>query len=174
MLYANKPAKFCTDPGQGVFSSRYYVYKNGIIRAKFAAQDIRVHPGKNICYIDAGSTATKKAKGSTSITIDSTDVSYAALMAADAKYQTCTVGKSPRDFYLSDKGEYDKKWHSGHPIADGFNAKIGNKDVELKSFDRYIAETYGSDDDPETLRDGVQDQAVNLEGFEKWLSDDEQ
>ena len=169
MLYSNIPTRFSTNPGEGIASSRYYVFKNGTIRAKFAAQEIHVRPGKNICYI-AGDVDARDSSKPDSMKLDEKEyVTYAAAMDAKGKYQTPTIGMAPVDFVLDAKGQYEGGFHLGHVISANFSAKIGDKPVDLANFDDYIMATYS--DGAGNLRDHVQQADANLEGYLKWLSD---
>lgn len=167
MCYRNTPTRFCTDPGEGNGTSRYYVFKNGTIRAKFATQDIHVRPGKNICYIPDESSARESSKPD-SMKLDDAYVSYADVMAPKGKYQKPAIGKAPVDFHLDANGNYEGGFHHGHEICAEFSAKIGDKPVDLEKFDQYIIATY-TDGDPDMLRDDAQDEVASLQGYQKWL-----
>jgi hypothetical protein len=165
MPYDNNPVRFCTDPG-GLSTSRYYVFENGTIRAKFAARRILVRPGKNICYVTAG-LRVRRSQNARRMKVGDDYVTYVDAMTSSF-YQTEGVGKAPVDFYLQG-GAYRAAFHRGHAICPAFDAAIGGVPVNEASFDRYITETFADPDDPQRLRAGLQACDISVRAYQRWL-----
>lgn len=143
MKYENTPLEFYTRPSKGKSTSKYYIYEKGLIRAKFAAEEIHIRPGKNICYVKCDECdenfKVELSGDRRCMKVNDERVTCAEAMNPDGEYQAWEIGKRPVDFYADEDGKYRKKgFHYGHPICCKFKAKIGDRVVDEAKFDEFI------------------------------------
>ncbi|HEY2069984.1 MAG TPA: hypothetical protein VGG48_10560 [Rhizomicrobium sp.] len=152
MPYANVPRIFNTDPGESLPTSRYYVYPDGTIRAKFAEvpPSLHVRPGKNICFVDYRAEADPSdldeymrvnAPEARSL------VAYSLAMDHKREYQKPNGDSAPADFFLVN-GKYDSGFHNGHRLTADFHAKIEGLEVNPVKLDQLVVRLYGPIDKP--------------------------
>lgn len=169
MKYSNIVAVFNTDPGGSLSTSRYYVFVNGLIRAKFADGEMHVRPGKNICYV-AGSVKDVDADdGDSALTIDKTPVAFATLMSSGGGYQTPSTGSAPVDYYLDSNGNADGGPHHGHEITPTFSATYKTIPIVASKFDSYIAAGFVDKSDSSKLPGSLKYGNVSVAEYFKWL-----
>jgi hypothetical protein len=150
MPYENKPCKFTSDPGgkkatvaYSDGTSRYYIYRNGIIRVKFKDGHIHVRPGKNLCFLPDAHGPIDAVKGDAFFTYDGGAIAFKDAMDKAKPYQRAQVGKVPGDFYLKHH-KYRRGRHKGHPITRVFSATVGGKAVDKHKLDVYIRARFGA------------------------------
>lgn len=151
MPFNNIVSTFCTDPGDATSTSRYYTYKNGLVRAKFIDPAVLLRPGKNICFIDGSVQSVQVTDDNTGLSLDGTEVGFPALMTASL-YQTMEVGRSPVHFYLTAYATYDGGLNHGHPITGFFDAAYATIPIVSAKLDAYVAANFVNVDDDERLR----------------------
>ena len=127
MFYNNVPAAFVTDAGAPIPTSKYYVYTNGIIRAKVTDNSLHVRPGKNICFVTGADSTTIGVQGVDTVNdmgggnlqiVLNNGVNIAATTTNSA------INNNPIDFILDNaSGDYVGGLHRGHPIAGAYDGR---------------------------------------------------
>lgn len=142
--FPNRGIKFNTDAEGGRNTSRYYVYRNGLIRAKFADVDheppaLHIRPRKNICYVPHH--ADVEEYGSHAMEVDGRIVRYSEAMARDSSWQRATYDKKPVDFYI---GRRESGFHRGHDLIEDFHATLEGREVIRDELDHFVRRYFGS------------------------------
>jgi len=154
MLYDNVAAQFFTTAGDDRGISAYFVYPNGILRAKTATHTLHVRPGKNICFVrdvdadavlDRGVARVAANGANVTLTLGNAAV-VAARKAAGGGYDT------PVDFVLNDDGTYNGGQHVGHTLTAAFDA--GTSGITLADINRVKATQVNGTDTAITGADG--------------------
>ncbi|HTQ12300.1 MAG TPA: hypothetical protein VMH86_00390 [Rhizomicrobium sp.] len=141
----NIPRIFTTRNGHQP-PSRYYVYRDGLIRVKLAARAMSVSPGKNICFVDNWALTGWVPKFFEQHVELDMIYTYFDLMHPDSEFQYDGPGRRPLDFHLTPfgtLGPHEGRRHRGHPIVEGFDATIGHRRVQVNQLDEYIQHKYG-------------------------------
>ena len=146
MLYQNIAAQFFTSADDDRGTSAYFVYPDGIIRAKTATQTLHVRPGKNLCFIRAADADTVLARGVASVAHNGGDVTITLGNAATVAGKKAAGGAydTPVDFVLAVNGNYVGGQHVGHEITGAFDAGVSG--ITLTDINRVKAtEVNGTD-----------------------------
>ena len=139
MLYQNVAAQFFTTAGDNRGTSAYFVYPDGILRAKTATQTLHVRPGKNLCFVRSGDADTVLQRGVARVAHNGGDVTLTLGNAATVGAKKAAGGgyDTPVDFVLDDDGTYNSGQHVGHAVTGAFDA--GNSGITLADITRVKA-----------------------------------
>ncbi len=123
MLYPNITAQFFTSAGDDRGTSAYFVYPNGVLRAKTATHTLHVRPGKNLCFVRAADAGTVLQRGVASVAENNGDVTLTLVNAALVAARTASGGgfDTPVDFFLAIDGNYISGRHVGHAVTGAFD-----------------------------------------------------
>lgn len=168
MPFNNTVATFYTDPGHGRSTSKYYTYLNGTIRAKFAADEIHLRPGKNICFVGAGVGGITVSPDNTGLLLDGNLVTFATLMTS-ALYQTVGVGARPIDFYLNGDDTYRGGLHRGHAITAAFAAQYADIPINEATLDLFVTANYVDPTNAQQLSGVVNVADIPVAAFFNWV-----
>lgn len=126
MLYQNTAAQFFTSADDDRGTSAYFVYPNGVLRAKTATHTLHVRPGKNICFVQAADADTVLQEGVASVAHNGADVTITLANAATVAAKKAAGGAydTPVDFVLAVNGNYTGGQHVGHAITGAFDAGV--------------------------------------------------
>jgi len=151
MLFSNVPITFSTDPGGKYLTSettkgmsRYYVYRDGLVRVKFQDGFATVHYGKNICYT-TGQNVRRDSGDTLFFFVDDTPIRYCEALAPGSPMRIPAFGKKTIDFFLDgERYREEGRFHYGHVIAEGFAATKKGKAVNVFKLDEAVKRLFGS------------------------------
>ncbi|KQY91289.1 hypothetical protein [Brevundimonas sp. Root1423] len=139
MLYPNVAARFFTSAGDNRGTSAYFVYANGVLRAKTATQTLHVRPDKNLCFVRSADADTVLDEGVARVAHNGADVTLTLNNAAVVAARKASGGgyDTPVDFFLNNDGAYASGQHVGHAITNAFDA--GNSGITVNDINRVKA-----------------------------------
>jgi hypothetical protein len=139
MLYPNVAAQFFTSANDDRGTSAYFVYPDGMLRAKTATHTLHVRPGKNLCFVRAADSDTMLEHDVARVAHNGGDVTITLSNAATIAAKKAAGGAwdTPVDFVLAANGTYTGGQHVGHAIAPAFDG--GDTDITLADINRVKA-----------------------------------
>jgi len=137
MYFDNEPAEFYSNAGDNRPTSKYYIFKNGLVRAKTAIKELIINPGKNIVFFKSTENAViRKSKPKKIDKVKLTMTMLDGKVYSISLSSTATYNKV-MDFYLDDSGNVTGGSHRGHVVTDTFDA--GNSGLLESLIDTRVA-----------------------------------
>lgn len=155
MFYPNSQARFYTSAGDDRGTSAYFVYGNGVLRAKTATRTLHVRPGKNLAFIAAADSDPVLQTGVRRVRLGVGNALFIDLRNDTTVNASRVAGgafDTPVDFYLTDQGLYDRGQHVGHALTGAFDP--GNSGVTLEQINAAKAGQVNADDTAITGAEG--------------------
>jgi len=125
-------------------TSKYFIYPNGVIRAKTAEGQFHIRPGKNICFIrdDDAHLLNSGIQEVIVLEDDRLRVISNDRDILEARYTPDVTYNTPLDFFFEADGSYSGR-HIGHmvaPIFNGGDSGITEADIDRQEPDFVNAE----------------------------------
>jgi len=144
MYFDNVPAQFYSNAGDSRPTSKYYIFKNGLVRAKTAIKELIINPGKNIVFFKSTENAVIRKSKPKKIDKDKLTMTMLDGKVYSISLSSTATYNKVMDFYLDDSGNVTGGSHRGHVVADVFDA--GNSGLLESLIDTRVASLISSTD----------------------------